>query len=206
MPRIAQSGVDETSLSFFELQFLNPSPTNVTLTQLANLHSPSIYTPTLDPFTAGLWLVTNGSYGPSPFSNILFPSIHALHPNSNVSIVSQVLPILDESQLAQYATEVLSQQNVTTALTGSTKLHEGKLPVVTIQYNSSTTYAALNGLQGFNTTDLRINITAPAGQPNLVGNAYIPNPSVMTVEMVGFLSSVFFGLRLAYLSTGQRNT
>lgn len=184
MPKIAQDGVNDTELSFYELQFLDPTPDTVTLTQRAKLHSPSIFTPTLDPFTAGLWLVSNETFGPSPFASIDFPRIHALHPDSNVSFAGQVLPILDVDQLSEYATQVLSQEYVTTALTGSTKLHVGKLPVVTINYNSSTKYKALNGLKGFNTTNLKIDFSAKTGEPNLIGNAFIPNPSVMTVEMV----------------------
>jgi hypothetical protein len=109
--------------------------------------------------------------------------VHALHPNSNVSFANQVLEILDEDQLTQYAIQVLSQKNVTTALTGRTNLHIGKLPTVGINYNSTTTYDSLNGLQGFNTTNLIIPPNVKAGQPNLVGNAYVPNPSVMTIEM-----------------------
>jgi hypothetical protein len=42
----------------------------------------------------------------------------------------------------------------------------------------------LNGLKGFNTTNLKLNLTAAAGTPNLKGIAYIPNPSVITVAMV----------------------
>jgi hypothetical protein len=42
----------------------------------------------------------------------------------------------------------------------------------------------LNGLAGFNVTNVRVNVSAPAGVPNLHGFAYIPNPSVMTIAMV----------------------
>lgn len=186
LPNIAQKGVDDTSLKFFELQFLNPTKGTVDITQTAELHSPSIFTPTLDPFTAGLWLVTDGQYGPSPFATIGFPSIHAMQGNSNVSFSGQTIPILDVDQLSEYAIQVLSQETVTTALTGKTILHVGALPTVEINYNSSTTYKALNGLKGFNTTDLRIDFAAKEGEPNLIGNAFIPNPSVMTIEMVSF--------------------
>jgi hypothetical protein len=39
-------------------------------------------------------------------------------------------------------------------------------------------------LKGFNVTGVRLNISAKAGEPNLSGFAYIPNPSVITVAMV----------------------
>lgn len=38
-------------------------------------------------------------------------------------------------------------------------------------------------MKGFNVTNAKVNLTAPAGQPNLNAFAYIPNPSVLTVEM-----------------------
>jgi len=46
------------------------------------------------------------------------------------------------------------------------------------------TVVGLNGLQGFNVTDVRLNLTAAAGEPNLSGFAFIPNPSVITVALV----------------------
>lgn len=39
-------------------------------------------------------------------------------------------------------------------------------------------------MKGFNTTDVLINPLATPGTPNLRGNAFIPNPSLMTIEMV----------------------
>jgi hypothetical protein len=42
----------------------------------------------------------------------------------------------------------------------------------------------LNGLAGFNVTGAKVNFSAPVGEPNLSGFAYIPNPSVLTVAMV----------------------
>lgn len=182
MPKKAQHDVNASSLSFTDLQFLNPSPNTITLTQKGILHSPSHYTPTLDSFNASLWLVTNGVFGAVPFVNIQMPKIHALHGDSNVSVTDQVVTVLDQAQLSQYAIQVLDQKNVTTALTGRTKLHLGALPTTEVNYNESTTYSTLNGLAGFNVTDAKINLTALTG-PNFSGNAYIPNPSIMTVAL-----------------------
>lgn len=182
MPHIAQHGVNESSIEFTALQFLDPSMNTITLNQNATLHSPSMYTPTLDPFNASLYLVTDGVYSAEPMTYIQMPSIHALHPESNDTL-SQQVPIANLAILTQYATEVLTNENVTTALVGKTKLHEGALPVVTVNYNSSSTYKGLNGLAGFNVTGVKVNVSALAGEPNLSGFAYIPNPSVLTIAM-----------------------
>jgi len=183
MPKIAQNGVNDSWIEFTELDFLNPSQSSITLTQKAILHSPSIFTPTLDAFNASLYLVTNGVLAAEPMMYIPMPSIHAVHPQGNVSIENQVIPIANVDRLADFATAVLASQNVTTALSGNTNLHEGALPVVNIAYNPQTTFAGLNGLAGFNVTNVRVNVSAPAGVPNLHGFAYIPNPSVMTIAM-----------------------
>jgi len=183
MPRIAQHGVDESFLQVTVLKFLDPTPTSVSLTQGAILHSPSIFTPILDSFSAASYLVTNGTFASIPMIFLQMPRIHALHPTSSALIVDQMVEINNLDQLTDYAIAVLSNENVTTALTGKTDLHLGKLPVVHIHYNTSTTYKGLNGLQGFNVTNVKVNLTAPAGAVNLQGTAFIPNPSLMTIAM-----------------------
>jgi hypothetical protein len=143
MPHIAQHGVDESTIEFTALKFLEPTSDSVVLSQEAILHSPSMYTPTLDPFTAASWLVTNGTFGPEPMLYVPMPRIHALHPQSNASVDGANVTISSLEQVTDYAMAIITQENVTTALTGKTKLHEGKLPVITINYNSSSTYKGM---------------------------------------------------------------
>lgn len=140
MPKIAQNGVNDSSLEFTELDFLDPTESSITLTQRGILYSPSVFTPTLDPFNASLYLVTNGALAAEPMMYIPMPSIHALHPQGNVSIDNQVIPIANIDRLTDFATAVLANEYITTALSGSTNLHEGSLPVVKVNYNSQTTY------------------------------------------------------------------
>jgi hypothetical protein len=140
MPRIAQSGVNESSLQFNYMEFLNPTADSITLSESATLSSPSIFTPTLDPFNASIYLVTNGTLAAEPIMYISMPSIHATHPQGNVTINNQVIPIADSDRLIDFATAVLANENVTIAISGSANLHEGALPVVNVSYNSQTTF------------------------------------------------------------------
>lgn len=139
MPKIAQKGVSESSIEFLALKFMNPTPNSILLTQDAVLHSPSIYTPTLDPFNASLYLVTNGKFASEPITYIPMPRIHVVHPQIGANL-TQTVPIYNVDSITNYAISVLGLKNVTTALTGRTKLHEGKLPVIDINYNSTSTY------------------------------------------------------------------
>jgi len=183
MPKIAQHDVDQSSLEFKALKFENPSMSEITLTQDGVLHNPSMYTPTLDSFTAGSYLVSDGQFASVPIINVVMPKIHATKPQSDQGVFKQVVPIVDLGQITAYATAVISQEYVETALAGSTDLHLGALPVVNVDYNSTSRYKGLNGLQGFNVTDAKVNLTAPAGTPNFKGTAVIPNPSDLTIEM-----------------------
>ncbi|ESZ97249.1 hypothetical protein SBOR_2372 [Sclerotinia borealis F-4128] len=182
MPKIAQDGVNDASLEITQLNFTDPTPNTIVLSQVGILHSPSMYTPTFDPFNASSYLVTNGQYASTPMVIIPLPQIHALHPKSTVSVENQLVNIVDIDALSDYTTAVITNEYVTTALVGRTKLHEGALPVITIDYKHESTYKGLNGLKGFNVTGVRVNLTALTG-PNLSGYAYIPNPSDMTIVM-----------------------
>lgn len=141
MPHIAQHGVDESYLQATDIRFLDPTPDTVVLTQEAILHSPSIFTPTLDPFNATLWLVTNGTFATEPMNMLSMPRIHALHPQSNAGVANQTVTIESLDQITEYATQVLTNENVSIALTGKTTLHEGHLPPVNVNYNTTVTYA-----------------------------------------------------------------
>jgi len=183
MPNIAQDGVNDSSLEINELDFTDPTPNSVVITQRGIIHSPSMYTPTLDPFNASSYLVTNGTYAAEPMVIITMPKIHVHHPQGNVSVDHQEVQILNLDQLSAYATAVVSSEYVTTALVGKTTLHLGSLPHTTVHYNQTSTYKGLNGLAGFNVTGVKIDLAAKSGQPNLSGNAYIPNPSNLTIAM-----------------------
>ncbi|KAH7317912.1 hypothetical protein BKA65DRAFT_109925 [Rhexocercosporidium sp. MPI-PUGE-AT-0058] len=182
MPKIAQHQVDDSSLEFREGFFLNPTADSVQVTQNAILHNPSTFTPTLDAFPADLFLVTNGTYAAVSMLTLPMPGIHA-RKATNASIENQVIHINDLDALGDYAVAVMNNENITTALVGRTKLHLGKLPTQKIKFNSTSTYKTLNSLKGFNTTDVLINPLATPGTPNLKGNAFIPNPSLLTIEM-----------------------
>lgn len=139
MPRIAQHQVDDSTLEFREAFFLNPTSDSIEVTQNAVLHNPSKFTPTLDPFPAELFLVTNGTYAAVSMLTLPMPGIHA-RKATNASIENEVIQVNDLDALGDYAVAVMNNENITTALVGRTKLHLGKLPTQKIKFNSTSTY------------------------------------------------------------------
>lgn len=126
------------------MQYLDPTPEHVTLTLKAVLKNPTMYTPTLDAFNASLHLYTDGIYTPIGMVNVPMPNIHVQKPSSNATVDSKVAQILDLAELGRYATAVISDENVTTALVGKTTLHLGKLPDTKVNYNSSSTFKGMS--------------------------------------------------------------
>jgi hypothetical protein len=135
--------VDESHLEITEMFYLDPTPNSMVVTLKAKLHNPTIYTPTLDAFNGSLHLIDNGTYSPYASVVLPMPNIHVLKPTSNATIDSKTVAILNSTELGEFATAVITNENVTTTLVGTTKLHLGKLPIVNINYNSSTTYKGM---------------------------------------------------------------
>ncbi|KFY16443.1 hypothetical protein V492_01329 [Pseudogymnoascus sp. VKM F-4246] len=183
MPRIAQKAIDESTLSYNSLKFMKPSLESLSLSVNAEQHSDSPFTPTLDPFNVSLHLVTDGITSEKVITLLEMPQLHVQHPDTSIVINDQVANIVDMDQVTAFAKQVLVQESIEVRMEGSTKLHLGKLPVNSVNYNSSITFKALNGLKGFNITDQKVDLMAKPGKPNLTGMALIPNPSVLTVEL-----------------------
>ncbi|OBT45276.1 hypothetical protein VE00_03597 [Pseudogymnoascus sp. WSF 3629] len=183
MPKIAQKGIDDATLSYTSLKFMKPSLDSLTLSVDAMQHSDSQFTPTLDAFNVSMHLVTDGITSEKVITQIGMPQIHAHHPDTNIVITDQKATIVDMDQVTAFAKQVLVQESIEVRMEGKTKLHLGALPVNSVNYNSSITFKALNGLKGFNITGPKVNFMAAPGEPNLTGMALIPNPSVLTVEL-----------------------
>lgn len=186
IPRLVQQNVDNSYLLCTDLTFAKPTTHSVTVNQSALLYTKTHFTPTLKPFTASLYLVDNDTYSSVPISTLRFPEIHALHPVSFNSLENAVLNFDSEAALAEvtkFSVQFMNREVVKTALVGEGKVSLGSLPEIKVKYNQTLSFRGLSGLKGFNITDIRLNLNAQNGEPNMSGLAVIPNPSVLTVEL-----------------------
>ena len=143
MPKIAQTEINDSTLSFSSITFTNPAVDHLTLYGAAIQHSSSIFTPTVDPFNVTMHLVTDGFTAVDAITQIAMPRIHAHHPDTNITVDPQPVPILSSDQVTAFAIQLLNQPNVTVRMEGKTKLHEGALPAININYNASLTFAGM---------------------------------------------------------------
>ena len=208
-PRLAQSGINDSSLEITALSVTNPTPTSVDIKLDSVVHSSSSYHPSLDAFNASLALAGAGAFG-----SILLPTLTST--GAAPVHVEQTLNITDEEAFETYNKALLGSQNLTQSISGRTWLHQGSLPATEVSYDKSVTMngrlpatnfvtcrdfsalglmlteTGLNNLAGFNITAFSLKPKADADGSNAEGTVFIPNPSVLTLELgnVTFANSV----------------
>lgn len=146
MPRIAQQQINDGSVTIGAVTYLDPTPSNISLTMQGELHSTSIFTPELSAYNVTFWnIAANGSWATEPLVTFPLPKIHATH-TANISVANEVVSIPNYDQLTDYAIQVLTSETLTTGMTGRPQLSLGALPVVTVQINKTASYKGMSTL------------------------------------------------------------
>jgi len=179
-PNIAQHDVDDSSLIINSQVVTDPQPSSVHFNLNNTAKSSSMYHPHLDSFQAALFL-ENTEPDIQPFGYMTIPATHVQ--SEFAIIVDQTLNITDMDQFIAYNKLVMNSEVFRVAVRGRVGLHQTGLHKITVNYNKVITMNGLNKLTGFEVYDLSANLSAADGEPNLFGMAYIPNPSVMTLEL-----------------------
>jgi len=116
-----------------------------------------------------------------PFLYIQIPEAKA---DAETTItVEQDVKFASKDQFTNYNKLVMSSEEFNVYLSGSTKVHQKGLRAMTVDYNKVITMKGLNKLKGLNITDLKLVTTPLDDGSNLIGNVFIPNPSVMTLSL-----------------------
>ena len=176
-PRIAQHGINQSVLTINSLELSNPTSNSFHLTQKSTITNNSPYHPQLDAFNASLSL--RGST--DPYAYVELPHLHATQSGTNV--IDQDVTIADLAAFTAYNVAVLNDATVQVDVNGTTTLHEMKFPDTNVAYNTTTTLNGLNKFPGFNITSFSVKLPPEADGTNMVGEVYIPNPSVLTLHM-----------------------
>ncbi|KAL9129584.1 MAG: hypothetical protein Q9217_002004 [Psora testacea] len=175
-PRISQDNMNKSTLTITSLILSNPRPNSFHLLQNSTVGNPSAYHPRLDAFNASLSL-----HGGKPYAYIEIPRLHATE--SAISIVDQDVTITDLEAFTAYNEAALNEEDVKVDVKGKTKLHLMRFPTTTVDYKKTVKMKGLNKLAGFNVTSFKIKLTPEPDGANMVGEVYIPNPSVLTLSM-----------------------
>ena len=202
-PRIAQSGVDGSTIEVESLTLSDPTETSFHLTQTSVVRNSGAYHPLLDAFNVSL----NLAGSTTPYAYITIPSLIAgAEATTNID---QTVQIADLKAFTDYNVAVVTSEEINIDLNGTTWLHEEKFPATQVNYNKVVTMKGrpqpfedrypiltslgLNNLNGFNLTSFQILSKPEADGTNMIGTVYIPNPSVMTITMGNVTFNNFVG-------------
>lgn len=179
IPKKAQHEINASTLEVTSQEVTNPTPDGVHLKLESVIRSGSSYHPTVDGFRAALSLE-----GKSPFLYIDIPTAKS-EAETHVT-VDQDVKFASAEAFNEYTKAVLGAEEFKVHLDGKTKVHLKGLPGMDVDYNKVVTMKGLNHLKGLNITSIRVLAGAgnilPDGS-NMVGTVYIPNPSVMTLDL-----------------------
>lgn len=137
-PRIAQHGINKSTLEIQSQILSNPTPDSFHLEQTSIIDNHNTYHPQLDAFNASLSID-----GPivKPFAFLEIPALHATE--TATSYVNQTVKIVDLDEWTRYTTLIVNSDEIKVAIRGRTGLHEMRNPVTTVDYRK---VVALKGL------------------------------------------------------------
>jgi hypothetical protein len=178
IPKKAQKDINASTIEVTAQDVTNPTTDGIHLKLVSLAKSGSKFHPTLEAFTAGLSLE-----GQEPFLFIDVPETKA--EAETEIVVEEDLKFTTAEAFSRYTMTVMGSEEFTVHMDGKTKVHLSGLPSMSVDYNKKVTMKGLNHLKGLNIYDLEILAGEDALEDgsNMIGTVYIPNPSVMLLEL-----------------------
>ncbi|KAL4907482.1 hypothetical protein BDW74DRAFT_176247 [Aspergillus multicolor] len=174
-PNIAQSDINDSTLSVESMEISDPTPDGFHLHQRQVIGSDSMFHPKIFEFDADVSLL-----GGPVFATADVPEVKA--DDGAVVVVDQWLNLTDAGAFGDFAQAVMLNEEFKMNIYGEPRLKQGGLPTIDIDYNKTVTMKGLNKLDGFKIVSLTPVDDRDDGN-TAEGTVYIPNPSVLQLDM-----------------------
>ncbi|KAF1812396.1 hypothetical protein P152DRAFT_466711 [Eremomyces bilateralis CBS 781.70] len=197
-PKIAQKEVNKAEVVLVSEVVTDPTPDSVQLKLVSRVLSDSKYHPKIDAFEAALYL-EDTLPDIIPFVYVTIPEM--ISKSDVTAVVEQRVTIANQEQFARYNKLALASEKFNIGLQGRPKIHVGKLPVTTVDFNKIVESKGLNGLAGFKIESFEIKLPAEPDGSNMVGTVFIPNPSPLDFTMGDVTLDIFVAGKLIGNST-----
>lgn len=159
---------------------MSPTPDSIVYSMEASLSVPAGVTVDLKPMNLSLYTAETGSK--NPYVEVSLPEYH-LKGNSNITIVNQTATIMNQTEFIQFLTSAVTSENFTLSASGGTVAYLGILKAK-IELTKNVELAGLAKLNGFAFASAAVVLPAEADGTNLKGTVVLPNPSIVTFELV----------------------
>ncbi|KAI9040718.1 DUF3712 domain-containing protein [Aspergillus affinis] len=178
IPAIAQRVVDNSTLLLVKADVMHPRPESVQLTIESALKLPLGVPVRIDPMTLSLFNRAspgNGTWGK------LYLKDYTISGNTTLGVDKQFTP-LNVAEWTQYVHNVVFMKHGPLSVWGKTTAYLGQIKNH-ITMDKDIPQNTLNSFEGFAIKDTQLLLPAREDGTNLIANATLPNPSVLTLEI-----------------------
>ncbi|PLN84722.1 hypothetical protein BDW42DRAFT_199218 [Aspergillus taichungensis] len=178
IPAISQRVLDDSDLVLVNAQVMQPRPDSVMLSLQSALKLPIGVPVRIEPIT--LELFNRRNPGNNTWAKAYLPSA-IVHGNTTMGVTNQLTP-LDAKQWMDYVHSVVFEKHAPLSVRGGTNSFLGKLKSYVVM-NKDIEQNTLDKFAGFAIEDSTLVLPPKEDGTNLIANATLPNPSVLTLEI-----------------------
>ncbi|KNG84320.1 hypothetical protein ANOM_008319 [Aspergillus nomiae NRRL 13137] len=178
IPAIAQRVVDNSSLVVTETSVMQPRPDSIMLSLKTALKLPIGVPVRIDPIAISLF--NRKTKGNGTWAKVYLDGA-TISGNTTLAVKDQFTP-LNVEQWKEYVHSVVFEKNAPLSLNGKTTAYLGKLKNH-ITMDKDVKQNTLDSFAGFAIADPQLLLPPREDGTNLIANATLPNPSVMTLEI-----------------------
>ncbi|KAJ5220250.1 hypothetical protein N7468_009454 [Penicillium chermesinum] len=179
IPAISQLVVNKSDLVLVNASVMQPRPDSIVLTLQSALDLHLALSVRIEPLSLNLFERDTGPEYPWGKGNI--PGI-TIRGNTTLGVKTQHTPLLNQTVWTDYVHDVVFKKESTLAVRGSTNSYLGVLKSH-VTMDKDITSPTLNSFEGFSLSDTYLKLPPLEDGTNLLGNATLPNPSVLTLEI-----------------------
>ncbi|KAI8952872.1 hypothetical protein F4801DRAFT_191011 [Xylaria longipes] len=195
IPAITQDIVSSQKLPIIGGTFQALSPTELSVTLETQLDTP--LAADLDPTTLFVYNKDTPDY--SPFINITLPKLHVDH-KTPVVVTNQTVKVTNETELIKWFNKVFDEPTAELTVKGKTTVHLGALKM-TSHIGKTIEAGALNHLEGFGITSLRLMYPPLEDGTNIKGTLNLPNAGVLTLGLGNLTLDLYSGdIKLGFVN------
>ncbi|KAJ5657896.1 uncharacterized protein N7484_001545 [Penicillium longicatenatum] len=179
IPAIAQLVVDKSDLVLVNAVVNQPKPDSVILTLQTKVDLKLAIPARIEDLPLSLF---QRAYGvKDAYASVTLPG-QTIKGNHTMGVTDQHTPLQNMTAWEEFVHQVVFQEKTSLAVAGETNAYLGVLKSH-VHLNKDIVTPTLNKFNGFSIADATLILPAESDGTNLIGNATLPNPSVITLEV-----------------------
>ncbi|KAJ5552740.1 hypothetical protein N7494_002118 [Penicillium frequentans] len=179
IPAIAQLVLNKSDLVLVNATVNQPKPDSVIMTLETKVDLKLAIPARIENLTLALF---ERAYGANDaYASITIPG-QTIKGNHSMGVTDQYTPLQNMTAWEDFVHQVVFEKEASLAIAGQTNAYLGVLKSH-VNLNKNIVTPTLNQFNGFGISDATLVLPAESDGTNLIGNATLPNPSVITLEI-----------------------